>query len=404
MKTHLIRLFILLSLILLRGYKAQEEDGEGYEEDGEGYEESDEGYDESDEDYSDEDGDEETNATPESLPIEEPIEDTHDDPNHPHISFSTGSEEEHLHNFKRISDDLKLFEDEYIACIDAIHDEDYSEQTIEACLGKDFIKLQLDIKYESMKVISRAEDKLRHFFIYHCYALAGEDEMQALACDLLQKDMLDAIWNCMDFIDLAEANKSKYVEEYSNMPMDTFKNILRNLTNLHKEFFELVEEIDAHKQVTLLRIKTHIDEKTQIIVRQANRDQRKLRQPTIVTHTIKIQEKVKDPNFRLVNNLPRVGILSDGSPDPLYTLYAKHPVLRELDHRGERNNKLRMLNLSNGYDGLHSSYREGNIQVRSTNMSLKNNFRQTVSRLRANSGAFKNIHTSFQSGVHKRFK
>lgn len=118
-----------------------------------------------------------------------------------------------------------------------------------------------------MMVISRAEDMLRHLFIYHCYAIAGEDEMQALACDLLQKDMLDAMWNCMDFIDLAEANKSKYTEEYSNMPMETFRNITRKLKDLHREFFELVEEIDAHKQVTFLRIKTHIDEKTQIIVR-----------------------------------------------------------------------------------------------------------------------------------------
>lgn len=324
-----------------------------------------------------------------------------------HLSLDTASEKEYLANFKRISDDIQVFEDEYIACIDAIHDEDYSEGAIESCLGKDFIKLQLDIKYESMKIISRAEDKLRDMFIELCYIPAGEDEIQALACDYLQKDMLDAIWNCMEFIELADTNKSKYTEEYANMTMDKFKDILVKLEPLHKEFFELIEEVDAHKQVTLLRIKTHIDDRTKVIVRQTERNQRELVQPTVVTHTIKIQEKVKDPNFRLINSLPQMGLLSDGSVDPAYAMYAKNPIFGGLDSRGEKNNNLRMLNLSNGYEGLHSVNREGNKQVRTTNLSLNQNYRNTVARLLNSQQEplnFKNIHTKYQSGASRRFK
>lgn len=381
MKARGIIPLLLLALMLVRPHVADSSDS----------------YDDFDKSYSDEDDDDSADAGPAAPAIEEPIEESHDDPNHPHISFATGSEEEHLHNFKRISDDLKLYEDEYIACIDAIHDEDYSEETIQGCLGKDFIKLQLDIKYETMKVISRAEDKLRHFFIYHCYAEAGEDEIQALACDLLQKDMLDALWNCMDFIELADMNRAKYTEEYANLPMAIFKSILVNLEALHKEFFELIEEIDAHKQVTLLRIKTHIDDRTQIIVKQASHDQRKLTAPTVVTHTIKIQEKVKDPNFRLINTLPNVSALADGSPDPNYFLYAKNVKSTALDRRGEKSNALRMLNLGNGYDGLHSANREGERKLRNGAMSFKQNFRSTLDK-------FKNTHMSYPSAAHKRFK
>ena len=425
MKTHLLRLIAIIFLLLVHTHKSSStedysEEDHDYSSDPEDEYASEEAHDDDDynehddefdteeayedDDYEDEDHHEEVHDPV----VEEPVVETHDDPNHPHISFETGSEEEHLHNFKRISEDLKLFEDEYIACLDEIHDEDFSESAVEGCLGKDFIKLQLDVKYETMKIISRAEDKLRHFFIYHCYILAGEDEIQALSCDLLQKDMLDAMWNCMDFIELADMNKAKYIEEYAVMPPARFKDILANLGNLHKEFFELVEEVDSHKQVTLLRIKTHIDERTKILVRMAERDQRRLVAPSIVTHTIKIQEKVKDPNFRLVNSLPKMGFLADGSPDPMFTLYAKDVNLNGLDNRGEKDNRLRMLNSSRGYEGLHSANREGNKSVRSTNMSLKQNYRRTVGRLRdsirSEPIAFRNTHTAYLKGVKKRFK
>ena len=140
-------------------------------------------------------------------------------------------------------------------------------------------------------------------------------------------------------------------------------------------------------------------------MRQAERDQRQLNQPTVVTHTIKIQEKVKDPNFRLANVLPKVGVLADGSPDPNYYLYAKGIQLASKDSRGEKDNRMRVLNMNNGYDGLHSSNREGGRKLRSAGVSLKSNYRNTVSKLAGgNSAVFRNIHTSYGNGVHKRFK
>ena len=361
--------------------------------------------DDSDEDSYEENDDEDSKNTGPIVP--EPIQESNDDPNNPHINFASGSEEEHLHNFKRISEDLKLFEDEYIACVDAITDDDFSEETVENCLGKDFIKLQLDIKYETMKVMSRAEDKLRHFFIYSCYIPVGDDEIKSLACDLLQKDMLDALWNCMEFLELAETNKVKYLEEYAKMDNDLFTNITVNLTELHKHFFELIEEIDAHKQLTIFKIKNHIDDKTKLIIKQTERDQRHLKQPTYVTHTIKIQEKVKDPNFIITNSLPTVGVLSDGSPDPNFTLYTKNPNFIGMDSRGEKNNSLRMLGSSNGYEGLNSIHREDSKIVRRTGASMRDNYRSTVNRLKTNLRvqpiAFRNTHVT-SLGNLKRFK
>ena len=339
--------------------------------------------------------------------VEEPIEEVKDDPHHPHVSFDTGSEEEHLRNFKRISEDLQIIEDEYMACLDEINEEDFTEDAVEGCLGKDLIKLQIDIKYETMKIISRAEDKLRHYFVYHCYMPAGENEMKTIGCDLLQRDMLDALWNCMDFIELAQLNKKKYTDEYATIDRKVFKEIIANLENFHKEFFELVEEIDAHKQLTILRIKTHIDDKTKIAIVKYQDESRKLHQPTTVTHTIKIQEHLKDPNFRVKNKLPQMGYLADGSPDPNYALYAKGFHLNEIDKRGEKDNRLRMLSLGHGYDGLHSANREDHKQVRRSNLSMKDNYRKTVRKLnnltREPLVNFRNIHTKYKKSPRRRF-
>lgn len=390
----------ILLLFLLQGYKANDHSYGSHQHKEDHSEDYSDHSSESHE--SDEDDDKNTPS------VEEPIEEVHDDPNHPHINFISGSEEEHLRNFKRISADLQLFEDEYLACLDEIQDEDFTETAVEGCLGKDFLKLQLDIKYETMKIISKAEDKLRHFFVYHCYIPVGEDEMKTVGCDLLQRDMLDAIWNCMDFIDLANLNRNKYIKEYAILPSKIFKDIIFGLETLHKEFFELIEEVDAHKQLTILRIKNHIDDKTKVVIKKLTGNQRNLTQPSVVTQMIKIQERVNDPNFRLTNTLPRMGFLPDGSYDPNYTLYAKDLRLDGLDSRGEKDSRLRMLNLSNGYSGLHSANREDNKPVRRTNISLKDGYRKTVQRLNRKDNLapmdFKNTHTAYMSKKHRRFK
>lgn len=37
------------------------------------------------------------------------------------------------------------------------------------------------------------------------------------------------------------------------------------IENLSTEFFELIDEVDSHKEVTLLRLKTLIDDRTNLL-------------------------------------------------------------------------------------------------------------------------------------------
>ena len=42
------------------------------------------------------------------------------------IEFEEDNEEEHLKNFKKISDDLKVYEEEFIKCLEKIPDSSYT--------------------------------------------------------------------------------------------------------------------------------------------------------------------------------------------------------------------------------------------------------------------------------------
>ena len=110
------------------------------------------------------------------------------------IHFEDNSETEHLRNFKKISEDLKVYEDEYSECLKEIPNNEYTEETIEACVGKDFLKVMIDIKYETMKIFSRGDETIREIMIDRCYMEAEDDEVLGQACDLLERDILDMLW------------------------------------------------------------------------------------------------------------------------------------------------------------------------------------------------------------------
>lgn len=91
------------------------------------------------------------------------------------IQFEDDSEGEHLRNFKKISDDLKAFEDEYRTCLMNIPSDNFQEDAIQTCLGNDFLKVQQDMKYETFKIQSRGDETVRELMIEHCYIKAGGD-------------------------------------------------------------------------------------------------------------------------------------------------------------------------------------------------------------------------------------
>ena len=219
------------------------------------------------------------------------------------VNFVDNSEEEHMRNFRKISADLKVYEEEYATCIKEIADEEYTEEKVEECIGSNFIKVVLDIKYETLKVMARADTRVRKFFVEHCYVPAGEVEEFSVGCDHMERDTLDMLWNGIDFVSLLELNRDKYLIEYGKVPEENYKAVMDELTDFSKEFFELLDEVDSHKEVTILRLKTLIDDRTKLLLEDAKLHPDNIR-PATIHHQIEISEQISGGDAIKVHELP----------------------------------------------------------------------------------------------------
>ena len=103
----------------------------------------------------------------------------------------------------------------------------------------------------------------------------------------------------MHFEELVHANNLKYVENEGEMPKPLLGHILQNLIAFSVEFFELVDEVHNHKEVTILRLKTLIDDRTKLIVAEAKQHPDEV-QPKRISHTVEIEETI-DQQSKLPN-------------------------------------------------------------------------------------------------------
>ena len=139
-----------------------------------------------------------------------------------------------------------------------------------------------------MRIISKADQKVREFFVDRCYSLAGVENILAEACDFYERDTLDLVWSGLNFVDILTVNSEKYMSEYGSMDQETFDGVMEYLTNFSTEFFELLDEVDNHKEITLLRLKTLIDDRTNLVV-QSLHSEATSADPTIIQHTIEVE-------------------------------------------------------------------------------------------------------------------
>lgn len=205
------------------------------------------------------------------------------------IEFEQNDEIERTRNYKKISEDLAVYEEEYSKCIKDVPDEEYTQEKVDECVGRNFIKVVLDIKYVTLKVMARLDTKVRKTFIRDCYEHAGVVEEFSEGCDVMERDVIDMLWNGLEFVELVEINKEKYLFEYGKIPNDTFRTLFGELEVLSKEFFDLLDEIDSHKEVIILRLKTLIDDRTKVIKEQEEEGEEVVGQEG-VHHTIEIIE------------------------------------------------------------------------------------------------------------------
>lgn len=73
-----------------------------------------------------------------------------------------------------------------------------------------------------MKILSRGDSTIRLIMIDSCYLDAGVDEIKSNACDLVERDTLDLLWNSLPFQELLKLNKDKYLRIESEIEKHIF--------------------------------------------------------------------------------------------------------------------------------------------------------------------------------------
>ena len=77
----------------------------------------------------------------------------------------------HDANYVQISNDLKSYEDAYSACINSLSDNDFSDETVDNCVGIGCNYVYDDIDYEKSKILARTDSAIRDLMIQNCYTV-----------------------------------------------------------------------------------------------------------------------------------------------------------------------------------------------------------------------------------------
>lgn len=145
---------------------------------------------------------------------------------------------------------------------------------------------------------------MRKVMITHCYEEAGENVILSDACDLFEKDLTKLLWNELNAYELMVFNKEKYTFTYEKMKEDTFHTLVENLRTIYEELSDLIDEVDVHRDVMVVRIKGHVDDRTNHIVGEAKAFANSP-EPRMQKYNIEVTETITDPMSKYTMNMPR---------------------------------------------------------------------------------------------------
>ena len=172
----------------------------------------------------------------------------------------------HDSNYIKIADELKTYEAAYEACINHLSDNDFSDENVDACVGINYNYIYDDVDYVKSKLLARGDSAVRDFMIKNCYTVAGVDLVLSNACDLVEKDVINLLWNELNYASLLDYHRNKYMFEHSFMAEDIFNKILGDLTIIQKETGSLLAELYDHRQLTLDSLEKVISTRTSEIL------------------------------------------------------------------------------------------------------------------------------------------
>lgn len=102
--------------------------------------------------------------------------------------------------------------------------------------------------------------------MHQCYLRAGEDTRESDACDLLYYDIKKLLWNELDFDEIVEFNHERYTFVNGRMDEHDFAHLMAEIRELKEALTELMDEMDAHKDILMVEIKSYIDRRTKAMM------------------------------------------------------------------------------------------------------------------------------------------
>ena len=185
------------------------------------------------------------------------------------FDLQSSEEQEHLLNFKKVSNDFKEFQEKKIDCLEKIPKEAWVLRELVICVGRNFSKVKNDLKYEKKKLLARAESRVRRVMAEECYSNAGLDMTQSRSCDLLEKEAIELLWDEMNYPALLKYHKEKYTFTHSKMNKEKFDEYIGFFAELYRRDNELLGEMDSHGEIALINIKKFIDDTTEKYAQEA---------------------------------------------------------------------------------------------------------------------------------------
>ena len=179
------------------------------------------------------------------------------------FDLESNSEQQHLLNFKKVAEDFKIVEERFLECLRKIPQEAWVLRELVICVGRNFGKIESAMDYERKVLLARAESRVRRVMTDECYSDAGLDLSHSRSCDLMEKDILELLWDEMNYPALVKYHQEKYTFTYGQLKVDKFDKYLGFFAELYRRDSELLEEIANHGKIALLNIKKFIDDTTE---------------------------------------------------------------------------------------------------------------------------------------------
>lgn len=231
-----------------------------------------------------------------------------------------------LEIFYRISKNAQKRETKFQECLNTIKDDEYNQNSLDRCIGRNFSKLHNAVDFLKKQAISAINYRIEKEITAYCYEKAGLNLLLSHGCDILINDVIDLLWSEYNFFDLPYSNWQKYTKEYSVLPNDIFSELLNRLKTQQSVFLKLLKEVYDHQALMVSNIKGGISVRRSSIFANEEGNEKDEPQETVDVNQFSsgdevLQRRLDNRNYVNLSNHDKNGIVYDRSFNPTIKKY-----------------------------------------------------------------------------------